>query len=169
MANATLQQAIKESYSFSGAARACARKVAIALLGGSATLAIVGKAIEEQQALGAFLSASWAVMLQVASLGGHFWGATAVGTLALSLFAWASCVYSQVPMQDETGTTGKLIWTCLISVCLWLISYLALQNTYVAFDALTVYERIAFFAMSSPLLIAAIGLFAVFVIVADSK
>lgn len=139
---------------FSQTTMTCGRKVVIAVLVTLCLLGMVGKAIEEREAL----SAAWSTLLWVLALGGHFWGAIAVGCAALTVLAWAICVAVQL---GEEAPMAALLWPGALAIVLWLLATIALQTTFEDFDALTVYRKIAAIGMNMPYLAPFIALLGV--------
>lgn len=146
------------SKDFSQAARACGLKVAIGVPSIVGLLAVIGKAIEQREALGNALSAAWAALLWGLALGGHLWGAVAVGGAALGVLAWVCCVASQLPEKGEEKAKSALLLAGAIAVAFWLLANLAMQTTFADFPALTVYQQIAVVVMHAPYVIGGLTL-----------
>lgn len=131
---------------FPQAARVCAKWIAIVLPLVIALLALVGKAIEE-----------WDSLLWLASLGGHFWGAVAVGVTAFGFVAWASCVQFHLPRDSPKKITGSMVAIAVCAGSVLLLATIALHTVYDHFDALTVYQIIAVYSMRVGLGLGAVG------------
>lgn len=142
---------------FHQAARACAVKVALSATIAIGVLAIVGVGIENRDSVEQGILASWATLLWVLSFGGSFWGSVALSSVFLGAIAWVPCVWSLLPEQGEEEAKSVLGPVGLVSAALWFASYCAMQSTFLSFGALTVYQRIAVFALSVPLIVCAIA------------
>lgn len=138
------------SPSFPQAGRACAKRVAIALPIAIALFALVGKAIEERAAIKQALLALWDEVLWLTSIGGHFWGAVAVGIAALCGIAWAICVRNSLSEECPAKVERTLTWIGLAAFAVFLLATFALHITYDDFDSLTVYQSIAVCIMWAP-------------------
>ena len=171
MADTTIHSEIEPSstpISFSQTARACGIKVAISFLAIGSLLAVIGKAIEQREALSNSLATTWGALLWAISLGGHFWGSVIVGCTALSVIAWSSCVSSKLPDEGEEKAKTGLLWVSVAAAVLWLFANRAMQTTFVNIDDLTVYRQIAAYLMNAPYVVGGIALFGSFFLLFES-
>ncbi|MDH0093439.1 hypothetical protein N7373_18450 [Achromobacter mucicolens] len=155
------------SPSFPRAGRACAKRIAIALPIAIALLALAGKAIEERAAIKQAFIALWDGLLWLTSIGGHFWGAVAVGIAALCGIAWAICVRSSLHEECPTKVEHTLIWVGLAAFAVHLLASFARHITYDDFDSLTAYQRIAVCVMWAPVVAIGAGIIALCAVCAE--
>lgn len=149
------------SMPFPQAARACAKWIAIALPLVIALLALVGKAVEERSAIKQALVSMWDNLMWLASFGGHFWGAVAIGITALACVAWSICVLTKLPKECPSKIKGALVLTALVAGGAFLLAAVALHAVYDDIDALTVYQAIAVYTMRIPLFVAGLASFGI--------
>ncbi len=141
----------RRTLTFKEVAFASAKSVAWTALNVVLALALLAISWDHRATIAGAITAGWSAALWVASVGGQFWGAVAVGCVALVGLGWSVLVWLQIAPTDPKELLMR--WSCFITLGLWITAHRALARTYAAMDDLATVEALAVLLVSAPLLL----------------